>query len=237
MIPPTFAEFCSAPTFLVNMERNPERLVQSTARLATAGFTDIRRFAGVDAKSADLPAEWAKHGSPTFWTGDRAFCETHKGKQGCMLSHLNLLRHVIQEEIPFFVVFEDDVLFHSRWAELAPAFYAETPQDFHLLYMGAWVEETTDVRIIKSPLLCTNAMAMTLEGAKMIYSFLTTYQTGTYTIDCMLYNLQQRLCAGWQMQWPLRWYGWNTRSYGAPASKKNLGLVLQDDVFVSEVCP
>lgn len=236
--PASFDEFLQSQVVLINLKRRPERLERSLRRLRDAGFTNIRVEEAVDAANGDahLAAAWARHGSPRLNPYDKEFFSSFKGKQGCMLSHLNVLQYVIQHEIPYFIVFEDDVLFYEKWSALAPEYYANTPKTYDLLYLGAWIEGACNTPITTNPCLCTNAMAMTLEGARRIYRFLTTHPYGAYTIDCMLYNYELNRTRSPDTPFEFSWYAWNTRHLTGDKDKKS-GLVLQDEDFVSDVRP
>lgn len=254
--PETWAEFQRQKTFVINLDRCTERLATTLERLRTAGFTNVERFSGVDAGPGAKPnataeavrdtkkrlaTAWENHGSPKMDSSDTEFCETALGKQGCMLAHLNLLKHVIAEKIPFFIVFEDDVLFHPHWDQLAPTYYEKTPKDYDLLYLGSQLEiPDMPFAISQAPVYCTNAMALTLEGAVRIYEFLLTQPKGVRTIDCILKDHQIQ-CYFLGARHAFEWYVWNATMFpGRPQAThewaiRNTGLVFQDETFGSEV--
>lgn len=246
----TWPEVLAAPSFVINLERCPDRLATAKVRLAEAGFTDIRVWPGTDAKAlgdAGLQAAWAAHGSPKMDTKDREFCVSYKGKQGCMLSHLNILKHVISSpecaDIGYFNVFEDDILFHPQWDALAPQFYAATPKDFDILFMGNQLDQVSKHSIIRVPCFTTNALSFTRAGAKKLYDFLLSQPAGVRTIDCMIKDHQSAVVSG-RGRPAFNWYNWNATMFPCPESvmpkdwtKRNMGLVFQDFAFESEVRP
>lgn len=230
-----------APAYVINLDRCPKRWETTAARLREAGFTDIRRVRAVDAAADDLGAEWVAHGSPQFNAHDVEFCNTYKGKQGCFLSHAKVLKDASD---PFFLVFEDDVLFHPQFAALAPQYWNATPKDFDLLYLGSQLDYYgLKHPIVRLPCFCTNAMAMTAEGAKKIYDFLMTHPRGVSTIDCMLKEHQEDVTFRGAAA-AFQWYVWNgglfpTNTAHMPKdwTKRNSGLVFQDESFGSDVRP
>lgn len=251
--PATWAEFLSAPAFVINLARCPRRWEISRDRLAAAGFTDVRRWDAVDAGSARgtpegearLAAAWARHGAPPLAHGDKEFRDTYKGKQGCMLSHLDLMKHIGDPAngVPFALVFEDDVLVHPRWTELAPVYYEATPKDYDILFVGSQMEMPSEYSIARVPCFCLNAIAMPSAGARRLYEFLVGDPGGVRTIDCMIKDHQEAVVLSGA---PARfnWYVWNATMFPSAEArmpkgwtKRNMGLVFQDAAYASEVRP
>lgn len=234
-IPSTFEEMlATTPVFLVNMDKCTDRLALSTKRITDAGFQKIHRWSAVDARDgADtLTQAWSRHGSPLFNPSDKEFV-SYPGKQGCMLSHLDIWKHIIDNEIPNAIVFEDDVEFHQSWPSLAPQYYNATPKNFDLLYFGSQMEMHSDGHITRVPVFCTHAYMITLDAARKLYSLLLTDPRGVSTIDCMLIDHMNRTMMGFPS--PFQWYVWNARMFpDARASiskdwaKRNHGLIFQD---------
>src|SRR4051812_5340894 len=102
----------NAPAFVINLDSHPERMAASVRELQLAGFTDVRRFQAVDAQYSEaLKEAWSGRGSPAFAAWVTKFPE-FAGKQGCFLSHLSLWNESAE--------FEDDILLHRHWSQLAP---------------------------------------------------------------------------------------------------------------------
>lgn len=232
-------ELYDSHCFIVNLDRCPERYEYSYDNIKKAGFNNIERISAVDAKKDDLKKEWEKHGSPKFDPGDTEF-DVYTGKQGCMLSHLNLWKHIIENNIKIATVFEDDVRFHKDWEKLAPAYFKITPGEFDLLYLGGQIDFMMDGHVIMSPTFCTHAYTITLDGAKKLYKLLTECPKGVRTIDCMLLDLMKEVLQN-KLQ-NFRWYVWNGTYFPDPFAtadpdwaKRNTGLVFQDPKFESDV--
>lgn len=224
----------SFPCFVINLDRNPERWEKAVERIREAGFSNIQRIPGVDGKNPEvLEQEWKKYNSPAFAAWDKEFVE-HPGKQGCFLSHVQVWDKIISEEIPHAVVFEDDVLFHPRWKELSALYYEKTPDDYEVLYMGSQIEFNSMYHVDKGPVFCTNAMVVSLAGAKKLKA--CVFSKPVYTVDCMLID---QMRSGWDLKWVV----WNARRFfptdiqNMPKgwTKRNTGLVFQDESFGSEV--
>lgn len=239
-----FTEILKAPTFVVNLDRCGERWTTCSKRIEEAGFTDVRRWRGVDAQNDDLKAVWleALDGIEPRFSVYHTELVKHPGTQGCLLSHLLLWKKIIREKIPLTVVLEDDVMFHPQWSFLAPMYYDETPKIYDILYMGSQRDEAGDGSYVdRVPVFCTHAYVITLEGAKKLIRALLTHPWGFYAIDCMLIDYMK-----WERRTgqsaPFVWYSWNgtlvpTREAQMEEGwdKRNSGLVFQDYSFPSDV--
>lgn len=224
-------DILAAPVFVINLDECTERMRISEKRIREAGYRDIRRIAGIDAKTADLKTEWAKYGSPAFSKTDAEFV-TFPGKQACVLSWLKTLRTIIDEGIAYATVFEDDIMFHKDWAKLAPEYYKATPTDYELCYLGSQINNPLMTsEISRAPAFCTHAILLSLAGAQKLYNFILNHPKGIYTIDCMMYEM-----GFWPLEaHPYVFYVWNSLKFEDPArfmpkdwTKRNCGLVYQD---------
>lgn len=228
----TFQQMLDTPIFLVNMDKCKDRLDLSLKRIAEAGFTRVQRWKAVDAREDNLEEAWARHGSPKFNPSDTEFV-SYPGKQGCMLSHLDIWKHIIEQQIPMAIVFEDDVEFHQAWASLAPAYWKATPKAFDIMYLGSQMEMQTNANICRVPVFCTHAYMITMDGARRLYSLLLNDPRGVSTIDCMIIDHMNAAMMGFAA--PFEWYVWNARMFADPRAslsrdwaKRNHGLVFQD---------
>jgi len=236
--------FLNYPSFVVNLDRCTERWESSYKRIQEAGFTNISRWKGIDAQKDNLRESWAN----VLGTSDTPrFSSYHKelikypGTQGCLLSHMLLWKHIIENKIEKCIVFEDDVLFHSDWKTLGPMYYNATPEKFHILYLGSQREAKGTGRIVDQvPVFCTHAYMITLEGAHCLTNALIHHPLGFYPIDCMLIDyMKNALKTG---QSPFLWYSWNGTIYPSKEAqmeegwdKRNSGLIFQDIIFPSDV--
>jgi glycosyl transferase family 25 len=93
--------------FLLNLDRDSERLKSAAGQLHSAGV-DFERFPAVYGK--DLPAETRAESYRHF----RWWCAVGRpirdGEIGCALSHYGVYKQMLSEDIPIACVFEDDVL-------------------------------------------------------------------------------------------------------------------------------
>jgi GR25 family glycosyltransferase involved in LPS biosynthesis len=241
--PPTWNDILIGPTFVVNLAASTDRLAKVMPEIQAAGFCNCERWAGVDARvRGALEAGWARHQTPTFDPSDGEFV-SYPGKQGCFLSHIDLWAHIIKTGLPYATIFEDDVCFHSHWRALAPEYFAATPTDYHLMYFGNQIDYMMAGHIQRTPVFCTHAYVITLEGARICYNALMKDIAGVRTIDCMLIDHMKRdVFSGGAIRAPFNWYAWNGTAFFDPRAtsdpdwaKRNTGLVFQDVTWGSLV--
>jgi GR25 family glycosyltransferase involved in LPS biosynthesis len=238
--PRTWEDAVLAPAFIVNLDRRPDRLAWTTSRVREAGFRNVRRVRAIDGRDPGMLARaWARVGNPPFHAGEPLFAE-QPGRQGCFLSMTVLLRWIVEREIPLATIFEDDALFHSRWHELAPVFYAETPRDIDLLCLGGFAEQwepgdgaeqlpTADwlpplrgagaapdrPRVLRTPTYKLGAFMITLDGARKLLAGIDRSEGGVYAIDNMVNHLQRRAMTGVDGE-ALAWATWNATAIPDP---------------------
>jgi GR25 family glycosyltransferase involved in LPS biosynthesis len=231
----SWQDFLEAPAFCINLERRPDRRDGLLQRLGEAGFPRVSIWHAVDARSEDLEALFGRHGLGRPIDVDRF--TARRGSQGSLLSHLGLLAHAIERDLPLVHIFEDDVFFPPIWTRQARAFHAATPADWDLLFLGSqilyeqlpWpsvfrflerhprlmaasrrlVSRPTPLLqdIVTGPLFCTHAYTLTQEGCRQLYAWLTG-QSVVYGYDFMI-------CDGMRNSprvgaFPLKWYAWNS---------------------------
>ena len=233
-VPNQFLEILRAPSFVVNLDTRPDRLAATTEALRNAGFSDVRRFPAVDARDQHrLEPAWKACGSPPFAAWDSGF-ETVPGKQGCFLSHVALWQEILDRNLPYACIFEDDVVFHRHWAQLAPTAFTFTPQDYDLLFMGSMIVTLGSGLVRRTPVYCMHAYLITREGAARLRPLLLDDPEGVGSIDIMLYR-QQQLAEEQPGRRPFTWYAWSSTAFADARAhvyrewaNRNTGLVFQD---------
>lgn len=120
------------PCFLINLDRNPDRLVAATTALAQIGLLPER-----------VPAiEGRALGEATLRAHDAAARATigrrlSPGEVGCFLSHLACAQIIVDRDLPFALVLEDDVaLAPGTGADLVALLDLVASRDFDLVNLG-----------------------------------------------------------------------------------------------------
>lgn len=104
-------------TYVINLDRRPDRLADISAHLSELGMS-FERIAAVDGKLWDGQG-WKKQGRsrPDYW----------RGAAGCYFSHLRALRTAIDRNIFPCIIVEDD------------AFFTEVPEyQKGMIYLGGY---------------------------------------------------------------------------------------------------
>ncbi|MCT0206585.1 glycosyltransferase family 25 protein [Synechococcus sp. CS-1332] len=228
-------ELQRAPAFCINLERRDDRREGLLDRLRGAGFEQVSIWPAVDAQSENLEALFETHGLGTLIDVDRF--PARRGSQGALLSHLGLLAHAIQHELPLVHIFEDDVVFPPIWTSHAEAFYRATPMDWDVLFLGSQllykhlptpslfrflqrhprlksassrvISRPTQLLqdIVRCPLFCTHAYTLTQAGCRLLYGWLTS-QPVVYGYDYMICDGMRNSSRVSPL--PLKWYAWNS---------------------------
>lgn len=163
MLPTTWEDVCKGPSFLLWMERHAFRKRLTEPCLFEAGFQQLRCVsawdgfldpAATDAKLAELGIQMCPHHGP--------------GHKGCTLSHILLWKRIVEEELPFATIFEDDVLPHRDINHgIGHQWWEQTPKDAEIVYLGNMLQPPVeDTPVIKVGTHCTHAYVISLEGAK-----------------------------------------------------------------------
>jgi hypothetical protein len=240
-VPQRWEDVLNGPAYVINLDSRPDRFAKSAIELERAGFHGYRRFAAVEAREGrELDRGWSDCGSPRFAAWDTRFREL-PGKQGCFLSHVMLWQEIVENNLAFACVFEDDVVFHRHWSQLAPTAFAFTPPDYDVLFMGSQIEVKGHGLVQRVPVHCLHAYVITLEGAQQMRSLLLNDPEGVGSIDVMIIRHQWLEHAGTRRA-PFDWYAWNgttftdSRAMGNPAwEKRNSGLVFQNFALGSDI--
>lgn len=227
-----------APSFVINLERRPDRWEHAREEIENAGFTNIIRWNAVDYKNKEQCAEaYRLIGEPPRHPSFNNDFEDYPGTWGVFLSQTTLWQKIVDENIPYACIFEDDVLFHSKWKELAPTFFQNTARDYDILFMGSQLEFKSEYHIDKGPVFCLHAYIVTCEGAKALLDYVRSKEAGgIYTIDTML-----KVAMEWPKP-PFQWLVWNSFEFPCQKAnmssawrKRNNGLVFQDETFGTDI--
>ncbi len=107
-------------TWVINLDRAPERLAQVTRRLDGLGLP-FERLPAVDAR-AFTPAQRALLDEPAFHR--RHGMTPLPGELGCYLSHIEVMRRFLASDADMALVLEDDVQLHTTLPAVLQALQA-----------------------------------------------------------------------------------------------------------------
>jgi hypothetical protein len=232
------------PAFIINVpERSPERREICKSRLENAGYKNIIIFDGVNSSKQEEVNDAVK----LFPRLPGFHREVSPGQIGCTLSHLKVLRHIVDNNIESATIFEDDVLFHPNWKILSKRYYYHTPKNYDMIYIGNQINTESD-KINTEPAFCTHAYIVTLLGARKLLNCIIQWDyynqglTGLVTIDVILIDIQKRVKEE-KLRSLFTWYCWNGTYHPCEYNilpledrkVRNSGLVFQDDTFDTTV--
>jgi glycosyl transferase family 25 len=115
------------PSFLLNLDRSPDRLQRMQDQAARIGI-QLQRVPAVD--GLVLPDGMRRE----FLQGDVPRGGMLPGEVGCYASHLLAYERVISEAMPYAIVLEDDPELDARLMEVATAAAKVCPAGWHIIH-------------------------------------------------------------------------------------------------------
>lgn len=137
--------------FYINLNDNFNRKHHIENTLLKYGFINITRILAIDTRRVENIELIRNYIEPSAYntlinniiTGRRkSHRELTKGAVGCYLSHLKIYNKIVQENIPYAIVFEDDCKFSYNssifWEKINSI---RIPEDTHILLFDAMIHE------------------------------------------------------------------------------------------------
>lgn len=157
--------------FVINLARRPERLEKWKFAAHKNGINEYTRWEAVDGAQLKITPEIQQ----VF--PDKIYFY-FPGVMGCALSHYYLWQHIVETNLPYAVVFEDDAIFFQK-----PFSIPDLPSGWELFYFGGFNVPNLPISgtpvkdniIIPKPdygigqgSYCTYAYMISNEGAKKL---------------------------------------------------------------------
>jgi GR25 family glycosyltransferase involved in LPS biosynthesis len=203
-LPENWSDVTSQNAIIMGLQRYVFRREYSAARLGAVGFLNIEQIDSFDGFQNDVDKALEE-------LGIQFRQDLGKGHKGCSYTHLREIKRMIDEEVPFRVFFEDDVLGHLDLPNgLGQKFWDATPKEFDILYLGNMMNIAdpalinSNALVLQSYTYCMHAYMLTLQGAKRIW-FLAKEMNAAGLLLNML-DVQLFL---WQSEKKLNWQCWN----------------------------
>jgi hypothetical protein len=207
-LPATFAELQQGGGVMLYLQRHRARAEYSLAKIRDAGFREISLYEGADGTTSDVRRAAEAEG----WSFRS---EIRPTEVGCALSMLRLWKRVVDQSLPYLLIFEDDVLPHPDLRALGPSYWRETPRELDFLFLGNEMGEAayaTDDAVIAAPSLTTHAYVVTVEGARRALALLSILRAHAgHRIDIIDEEINRWMCHGL-----IRWVCWNGTRGGNP---------------------
>jgi hypothetical protein len=206
-LPGTFDQLRARGGVMVCLARHRSRADYSLAKLREVGFANITLAEGVDASTADVRRIAATEG----WSFRP---EVKPREVGASLSMFRLWRRVVDEGLPYLLIFEDDVLPRPDLDSLGPSYWAETPRDVDFVFLGNQMTvdgsrmffdpDEAGRRVVRGLSWTTHAYIVTLAGARRSLELLAGPELREQGIDVVDTQIRQ-----WMEQNRIRWACWN----------------------------
>ena len=161
----------------INLDRRPERWERMQRAFDAHGIGPVQRFSAVDGNAVVVPQHWAH--SP--------------GAYGCLRSHVEIVREARDAGASSVLIFEDDAVFEPRIKDKFSSYFAEVPEDWDMLFLGALhKDEPIRVsghigRITKANSTFAYAIRNTVFDA-----FIELNSRAEHVLDMNSYHLQER---------------------------------------------
>jgi GR25 family glycosyltransferase involved in LPS biosynthesis len=170
---------------IISLGRHMHRFEVTKILMEKAGFTNIQRFEAVDGFFTD----------PQFFEQLNIY-SGGLGQKGCAASHLLIWKKFADDttDKEYLFVAEDDNLPHSRFSEIFPLYWEQTPKPFDIVFVGNQINSKGNSRLVVSePTFCTHAYIISKSGARKLlteYSKIKKTDTNTHIIEQMLINVR-----------------------------------------------
>ena len=149
-------------TFVINMDRNPQRYAYIEQQLQTLGMTQYTRWSALDGFNA-TPETFATHGISSKFIHN-------KGMSGCAASHIALWRYIRDNQLSWCLILEDDAHLHPDFIKLFREYWQHVPQQAKIIYPGycAWGFSRHRNPINPMTPLCLHSYLLSYEGAQLL---------------------------------------------------------------------
>lgn len=115
--------------YVINLKRRPDRLQQFYESVPfPQGLINV--IYGFDGKNYENEREAEK------MLYNKLANSLSAGEKGCFISHIRVFKHVIESNIPFGIVFEDDPILCEDFKSKFELLVNEMPTDTQILYFG-----------------------------------------------------------------------------------------------------
>ncbi len=160
----------SLPAFLINLDERTDRLATASARIARMGIS-FERISACDPARAE--ALGIRASSPQMRPGDTA----------TVASHVVVYRTIVERELPYALILEDDIMFGVRFPSRFAAGFAALPADWSIWAAGSVDLDPLQRRSVSS--LARSVAGPLVPGADRVMAL--PFPSGTH---CYLVSLE-----------------------------------------------
>ena len=125
----------SFKTYIVNLDRRPDRWETFVKNAKDVEFLNYERFSAVDGKMIKNSSQLQQ----IFESNDYYM---RRGMVGCLLSHVKIYTELINSEYDYFTVLEDDVEFTPDFKNKYDNIFTQVNKNWDLIFLGHHVRDT-----------------------------------------------------------------------------------------------
>jgi hypothetical protein len=147
-------------TWIINLERKPERLNKVSERLKNIGIKS-KVWKAVDGKSEEFKKEYDQISFPK-----RSIYEC-----ACYMSHINLWKHIYSLNIPYAIIFEDDIIFSKYVNKNTILKQIKNSTGFNILFLGYCHSTNSNIKCCDTETgsaLCLHAYVISRAGIEKL---------------------------------------------------------------------
>ncbi len=167
----SFQDLLSQGGVILSLPRYQHRFEHTKQRLEEAGFVNLQFYKGVDGFEENLEEVSKTLELPGVYVDE---ISTKPGHIACTLSHITLWKKIVDDNLPYLLIFEDDALPHPRFKEIASQWWDRTPRDVDMILLGNQMDTQNPLLfdphnlIVRFPAFCLHAYIVTQQGAKRL---------------------------------------------------------------------
>jgi GR25 family glycosyltransferase involved in LPS biosynthesis len=224
-LPNSFDEYLLGKAFVISLKRHSWRGLKCLEQLKNVGYKNIEIFEAVDGFKEDISEYENK-------LGLKFHPDVYPGAKGASSSMLLIYKKVVDENLPFVTIFEDDALPHPRLNEIGSTWYSKTDKTVDFLFLGSQFisKKFQGLHVVKEPSYCLHAYVITYDGAvkalelcKKSSVTIRPYRRAFPGVDILDLEVSY-----WMNKYFIHWQNWNNEGlidYPFPVisdHKKNL---------------
>lgn len=149
-------------TFVINLDRKPERYQYTVDQLNKLGLTNYQRWKATDGFKAP-DEEMLGIGIP------QELINKGRGLAGCAASHMRLWKQIAENKSDWTLILEDDAHFHPKFMELFHQYWKQTPKYAKIIFPGWCAPSLTSVNpVVETSCMCLQGYMINSETAKFL---------------------------------------------------------------------
>ena len=159
---PIFANTFPFQTYIINLERKPERYQSVKQQLDKIGIKNYQQWTATDGSQAK---------NEEFAGVAPELIKQNRAAAGCSSSHIRLWQHIAQNKLGWTLILEDDIHFHPDFLSLFYKYWKQVPNDAKILYLGHCYEnhnKKNKDNVYSNHALCNHAYMINYKSAQYL---------------------------------------------------------------------